>query len=259
MSLTNSELIYLHQKNVDQRDVGEKFGNIYQTPKIFYTDDFASNTTSPELFNYMDLHKIPSVNRNILDRFNKQTENNVNLINSEFNNALNNPYLESQQIASQNFKTTDRQVEISKLHILSMLRGLKSVYISNNFPKNQNIERLKKFNLLIKFFSNISKSTWQIDSKGILIYKSLNTGIKFSKYIDYFIKFNEKQSYQPPIYFSELFVGKILRGRSQMEPLLQRNADNIKSESGGRPFLNRLKQKKKKRRRAVSVTRSSIS
>ena len=99
-----------------------------------------------------------------------------------------------------------------KNKILMLINDFKQLYTGKSFSSKTNNDRIKKFQLLENYFSGEKNPDWQLDDKGFLIYRSIKTLVKFSSYLDYFLKYPSdiEKGLKPPIFFEELFVKKIL-------------------------------------------------
>ena len=230
-----------HLKNKARVIDDDVFSNVYFPPrerqgKIFSPDCEA--TTSSETINNLDFTKMNVLNKNVYDDFSNEWGK-ASIMRSGLTQAYNNPYLEGAQIASEKIEEQDSsKATNSKSHIISLLKGLKSLYIDEALSTRLNQERLKKFNILISYFSKTDNDSWQINNKGVVIYSNVETGIKFAKYVDYFIMTPAERFGLPkPLYYDELFNVKIM-GKKTFSPMVQNSAIKTHSKANVLPESN---------------------
>ena len=140
--------------------------------------------------------------------------------------SMNNPYLMTEQttrtMQDQSFK--DSYIENDENEFLIILNDLKQLYTGSSFSSKINESRSKKLEILTKYFSKYNKNNeLQLDNKKCLTYRNINTNVKFSIYVDHFIKYpDEDRSKTFPMYFRELFLDKILKSQTKFRPTVHR-------------------------------------
>ena len=209
------------------------YSNVYIPPRERQGEGFPSECepiTGSETTNNMDFSKMNVLNKNVYNDFSKEWGK-ASIITSGLTQAYNNPYLEGVQIASQKIEEQGSSKTISsKSHIISLLKRLKSFYIDKSLSNQLNHDRLKKFNILISYFTKSDNDSWQINNKGAVIYNNVETGIKFAKYVDYFIKTSaERSGLSKPLYYDELFNVKIMREKA-FSPMIQKSSSKDNSQ-----------------------------
>ena len=213
-------------KNKTRTVDGDAYSNVYFPPKENLSENISGDCepiTASETTNKLDFTKMNVLNKNIYNDFSKEWGK-ASVIASGLTQAYNNPYIEGVQIASEKMEKQDSSKEISsKSRIISLLKRLKSLYLDKSLSSQLNQERLKKFNTLISYFLKNDDDSWQVNNKGVLIYNNIETGVKFAKYVDYFIKTPaERSSVSKPLYYDELFNVKITREQS-FSPMIQKS------------------------------------
>ena len=146
-------------------------------------------------------------------------------LTSTANLILNDPYFDiNDTIKSQNEISNGDigENEEAKQRFLAYINDLKSLYLDETLNDKQLENRSRKFKLMENFFSNENfEQYWHLDDKDCLMYKSIKTMVKFSYYIDLFLKYpNEiSKGIKYPIFFKELFLGKILSNKERFSPV----------------------------------------
>lgn len=221
ITLGTKQYILKRAEMMPNQEMLNTFKQIHSLPVMIFQTMIAKNQTQSDSYIDMDLNRANPVNYHILDKFaNTASNSNANLVNSEMNRALENPYKDSPRQNSSNFNSNE---EFN--NILSVLNALKSVYLNSaSNSKERNADRIRKFKILNNFFLK-DGNEWLIDPTGYLVFNNLHTGVKFSRYIDYFLKYpNEIVKNTPmPIYFEELFLTKILH-QKDLAPLVEIDA-----------------------------------
>ena len=225
----------------------QSFQPILETDRLLQTD---FHTT-------FDFARLNPIKYNVLEKFVDSALNSkANLVNSDMNVALENPYKDSLRQNSSNFNS-----EQEFANILSVLKSLKSVYlVKSSNSKEQNASRMKKFNILNNFFLKPKDGNeWYLDSAGYLVFNNLHTGVKFSRYIDYFMKYpNDVSKTTPmPIYFEELFLNKILH-QKDLSPLVEIEANNQENHVKSSNTSPRFQQQILALKKIVSIKRRQI-
>ena len=200
-------------------------------PSNAYTDTLISldpnkiNLISNTLSSFSPLQNTPSVNI--------APQSNLAL-------SLNNPYFYTLQ------ETAFRQNEITSSHnattnegrenaeVLTLLNDLKSLYTGSSLPDKINQNRTEKLNILFDYFAKSNEDTeLKLDEKRCLVYRNLQTNVKFAVYVDVFVKYpQESRPKSLPLYFQEIFLDKILKSQIKFKPTIRytsvRKIKNIK-------------------------------
>lgn len=137
--------------------------------------------------------------------------------------CMNNPYLMTMQTTRSMQETSSKDSHVENgddnNDFLTILNDLKYLYTSSASQKSS--VRSKKLDVLINFFSKFNKDNeLQLDDKKCLTYRNINTAVKFSVYVDCFVKYPEETRSKTtfPTYFQELFLDKILNSQSRFSP-----------------------------------------
>ena len=163
--------------------------------------------------------------------------------------SLNNPYLISEATTHAKQKEADKNAYIDNNDnaFLLLLNDLKHLYTGPSFTDRTNKSRMKKIDLLIDWFSKFNnENELKLDEKNCLVYRNLQTNVKFSVYVDYFIKYpQELRSKSVPMYFQELFLDKILKSQVKFTPTVQ--------------YLSGKIMRKHRKKKRQTLHRSSIT
>ena len=163
--------------------------------------------------------------------------------------CMNNPYLMTMQTTRSMQETSSKDSHIEnddKNDFLTILNDLKYLYTSSASQKSN--VRSEKLDVLINFFSKFNKDNeLQLDDKKCLTYRNINTAVKFSVYVDCFVKYPEETRSKTtfPTYFQELFLDKILNSQSRFSPTAYQPS-SVRHK--------KKKTKKQQRRRATSAS-----
>ena len=130
---------------------------------------------------------------------------------------------EATTLAKQKEADKNAYIDNNENAFLLLLNDLKHLYTGPSFTDRTNKSRMKKINLLIDWFSKFNnENELKLDEKNCLVYRNLQTNVKFSVYVDYFIKYpQELRSKSVPMYFQELFLDKILKSQVKFTPTVQ--------------------------------------
>ena len=169
---------------------------------------------------------------------------------SNFALSLNNPYFYTQQ------ETAFHQGEtVSNLHnaanedrangeFLAILNDLKSLYTGPSLADKTNQNRSEKLSILFDYFSKSNKDL-KLNEKDCLVYRNLQTNIKFAVYVDAFVKHHEEsRSKSFPMYFQEIFLDKILKSQIKFKPTIR--------YTSAKQLTRRIKKVKKAKRGSYS-------
>ena len=166
--------------------------------------------------------------------------------------CMNNPYLMTMQTTRSMQETSSKDSHVENgddnNDFLTILNDLKYLYTSSASQKSN--VRSEKLDVLINFFSKFNKDNeLQLDDKKCLTYRNINTAVKFSVYVDCFVKYPEETRSKTtfPTYFQELFLDKILNSQSRFSPTVYQP-----SSVGNR--YKKKKTKKQQRRAAPSAS-----
>ena len=163
--------------------------------------------------------------------------------------CMNNPYLMTMQTTRSMQETSSKDSHIENddnNDFLTILNDLKYLYTSSASQKSN--VRSEKLDVLINFFSKFNKDNeLQLDDKKCLTYRNINTAVKFSVYVDCFVKYPEETRSKTtfPTYFQELFLDKILNSQSRFSPTAYQPS-SVRHK--------KKKTKKQQRRRATSAS-----
>ena len=145
--------------------------------------------------------------------------------------SLNNPYFYNLQemvyrqneVNSNIFNSAKEDDGGDNIKILMLLNDLKSLYTSSSLPNKVKQARTHKLNILFNYFSNFNDGNeLKLDEKECLVYRNLRTNVKFSVYVDLFVKYpQENRPRSLPLYFSELFLDKILKSQVKFTPIVR--------------------------------------
>lgn len=165
--------------------------------------------------------------------------------------CMNNPYLMTMQTTRSMQETSSKDSHVENGNdnndFLTILNDLKYLYTSSASQKSN--VRSKKLDVLINFFSKFNKDNeLQLDDKKCLTYRNINTAVKFSVYVDCFVKYPEETRSKTtfPTYFQELFLDKILNSQSRFSPAVYQPSSIGKRQ--------KKKKTKKQQHRATSAS-----
>ncbi|MCH2406051.1 MAG: hypothetical protein MK200_07650, partial [Nitrosopumilus sp.] len=176
------------------------------------------STNRSTFLDHLDLSKLSRVSQITNDEFDDQFL--ANRIHEELNSVLNNPYLETIDIAKEKLDQESHTEGTNKAAILTFLKNLRSLYVNSSQAEEINEERKEKFRQLVNYFSKTSDD-WSLDSRGNVVFNGILTNVRFGMYVDYYLKRTvDRVSVQKPLYFDELFTTRI-GGTQRFTPLLQ--------------------------------------
>lgn len=215
--------------------------NVLKTPlsllKLALNNSVLKNPYTETLTN-LSPSKI-NLKANTISRFSPQNANPL-LDNSAVLNlalSLNNPYALAEQATKFSLKEADKvgHIKNNENDFLLLLNDLKDLYTGQSFAESVNDARKKKIDTLINYFSNFNETgELSLDEKKCLVYRNLQTNVKFSTYVDYFIKHpQDLRSKVVPMYFQEIFLDKILNSQVKFTPTI-RHLSGLNVKNGRR-------------------------
>ena len=235
--------VLTHQKKIQNFVNGTKLfkENALKTPlslaKLVSNNSVLKNAYTDALIN-LSPNKI-NLKANTISQFLPQDANPLTLDNSISSLALslNNPYALAEQATKFLLKEADKigYIQNDENAFLLLLNDLKDLYTGQSFADSVNEARKKKIDTLINYFSNFNETgELSLDEKKCLVYRNLQTNVKFSVYVDFFIKYpQDTRSKVIPMYFQEIFLDKILNSQVKFTPTI-RHLSGLKIKNGRR-------------------------